>query len=119
MSDTEMINASAPKTKQLTTTGDSQNATFSFYNEDHTLGNLLRNQIAKNKQVDFCAYSVPHPSEPICNIRVQVSEEAPSDSDANQALKHGLKRISKMCDALTEKFENSLTAYKETHGMSD
>ena len=24
--------------------GDLQNATFSFYDEDHTLGNLLRNQ---------------------------------------------------------------------------
>jgi len=50
--------------------GDLKNATFSFYNEDHTLGNLLRNQIVKNKNVEFCAYSVPHPSEPVCNVRV-------------------------------------------------
>jgi DNA-directed RNA polymerase I and III subunit RPAC2 len=34
------------------------------------LGNLLRNQIVKNKNVEFCAYSVPHPSEPVCNVRV-------------------------------------------------
>lgn len=74
MSDTEMNNAAAesgaPSVKELTVAGDAKNSTFSFYNEDHTLGNLLRNQIVKNKQVDFCAYSVPHPSEPICNIRV-------------------------------------------------
>ena len=49
---------------------DLNNATYSFVDEDHTLGNLLRNQIVKNKHVEFCAYSVPHPSEQICNVRV-------------------------------------------------
>ena len=38
--------------------------------EDHTLGNLLRNQIIKSNHVEFCAYSVPHPSEPIMNVRI-------------------------------------------------
>ena len=42
---------------------DMQNATYSFTGEDHTLGNIIRNQIVKNKHVEFCAYSVPHPSE--------------------------------------------------------
>ena len=28
---------------QRTPQGDMKNATYSFYNEDHTLGNLLRN----------------------------------------------------------------------------
>ena len=50
--------------------GDRFNATYSFLNEDHTLGNLLRNQIIKNSHVEFCAYSVPHPSEPIMNVRI-------------------------------------------------
>ena len=45
-------------------------ATYAFYDEDHTLGNCLRNQIVKNKYVEFCAYSVPHPSEPIVNVRI-------------------------------------------------
>ena len=49
---------------------DMQNATYSFTGEDHTLGNIVRNQIVKNKHVEFCAYSVPHPSEQICNIRI-------------------------------------------------
>ena len=49
---------------------DVSNATYSFHGEDHTLGNLLRNQIVKNKHVEFCAYSVPHPSEAICNVRI-------------------------------------------------
>ena len=50
--------------------GDRFNATYTFHNEDHTLGNLLRNQIIKNSNVEFCAYSVPHPSEPIMNVRI-------------------------------------------------
>ena len=49
---------------------DPHNATYSFVEEDHTLGNIVRNQIVKNKHVDFCAYSVPHPSEQIVNVRV-------------------------------------------------
>ena len=49
---------------------DLTSATYAFVGEDHTLGNLLRNQIVKNKHVEFCAYSVPHPSESICNVRI-------------------------------------------------
>lgn len=92
-----------------------QNATFSFYEEDHTLGNLLRNQIVKNKHVEFCAYSVPHPSEPICNVRIQCAQPADGSkpgTDSNTALRHGLKRISKICDVLDEKFEASLQEFR-------
>ena len=53
-----------------TVADDMKNATYSFRDEDHTLGNLVRNQLVKNKQVEFCAYSIPHPSEPICNVRI-------------------------------------------------
>jgi len=72
MSDVEMETkpVQIEEEDRLKIQGDLQNATFSFYDEDHTLGNLLRNQIVKNKHVEFCAYSVPHPSEPICNVRV-------------------------------------------------
>jgi len=92
--------------------GDQQNATFSFYDEDHTLGNLLRNQIVKNPYVEFCAYSVPHPSEPICNLRIQCAEAAEGTTDANRVLKAGLKRVSKVCDVLNEKFESRLVEFK-------
>ena len=94
--------------------GDNTNATYSFLNEDHTLGNLLRNVIIKNNQVEFCAYSVPHPSEPIMNVRLQV---APSCGDTKKVLKHGLKRIAKMSDVLSEKFQNALDKFENR--MSD
>ena len=57
--------------------------------------------IIKNKHVEFCAYSVPHPSEPVMNVRLQVDKSA---GDTKKVLRHGLKRISKMSDVLTEKF---------------
>ena len=92
--------------------GDVYNATYSFRDEDHTLGNLLRNQIIKSDHVQFCAYSVPHPSEPIMNVRIQCYEDG-STHDTKKVLNHGLKRISKMCDVLTEKFEDRLKEFEK------
>lgn len=40
-------------------------------NEDHTLGNSLRSMLMRNKDVVFAGYSIPHPSEPKMNLRVQ------------------------------------------------
>lgn len=45
--------------------------TFVLRDEDHTLGNALRYVLAKNPDVKFCGYSIPHPSENIMNIRVE------------------------------------------------
>ena len=41
--------------------------------EDHTLGNALRHVLMQNDEVDFCGYSVPHPSEPKMNLRLQTT----------------------------------------------
>ena len=91
---------------------DMHNATYSFTGEDHTLGNLLRNQIIKNAHVEFCAYSVPHPSEPVMNVRIQCHKDG-SNNDTKKVLNHGLKRISKICDVLTEKFQKNLAEFKD------
>ena len=94
---------------------DNKNATYSFRDEDHTLGNLLRNQIIKSNVVEFCAYSVPHPSEPIMNVRIQCHEG--TDTDTKKVLNHGLKRVSKMCDAIKEKFNAKLAAFEAESDM--
>ena len=67
------ILAEAPKDTGLRISreeGDDSNATYIFTGEDHTLGNLLRSTLIKNEKVEFCAYSVPHPSEPYMNVRI-------------------------------------------------
>ena len=99
---------------------DLSSATYSFVGEDHTLGNLVRNQIVKNKHVEFCAYSVPHPSEAICNVRIQLAQQpnaTSGDLDTNKVLKASLKRVSRVCDALTEKFKTRLAEFKATNNQ--
>ncbi|CAN0181086.1 unnamed protein product, partial [Discosporangium mesarthrocarpum] len=55
--------------------GSESCATFVFGDEDHTLGNALRHVLMQQKEVDFCGYSVPHPSEPKMNLRLQTKGE--------------------------------------------
>lgn len=38
--------------------------------EDHTIGNLIRMHLLKNKEVKFAGYKVPHPLEPKVEIKV-------------------------------------------------
>jgi DNA-directed RNA polymerase subunit L len=44
------------------------------------------------------------------NVRLQVDKAA---GDTKKVLRHGLKRISKMTDVLTEKFNNALEKYEQ------
>ena len=87
---------------------DEKNATFTFYNEDHTLGNILRNVMIKNKNVEFWGYTIPHPSEPYMKLRVQ------SQKDAKIVLKQGLKRIEKECDIISNKFTRALEEFDQS-----
>ncbi|KAM0284980.1 hypothetical protein ACHAQH_001669 [Verticillium albo-atrum] len=74
-------------------------ASFEFKNEGHTLGNALRFIIMKNPDVEFCAYSIPHPSEDVMNIRIQTY-----DGTAVSALSKGLKDLQGLCDVMTDEF---------------
>ncbi|CAM9115123.1 unnamed protein product, partial [Heterosigma akashiwo] len=67
----------------------SHSATFVFGNEDHTLGNALRHVLMQRKETDFCGYSVPHPTEPKMNVRLQTHGE-----DALTVLRAGLADLS-------------------------
>ncbi|KAI6251100.1 DNA-directed RNA polymerases I and III subunit RPAC2 [Erysiphe necator] len=75
-------------------------ASFEFKNEDHTLANALRYIIMKNPNVEFCGYSIPHPSENIVNIRIQTYE----GTTAIQALEKGFDDLMDLCDIVAEKF---------------
>lgn len=55
--------------------GDRTCATYNFKGEDHTLGNLLRYSLIKNPDVEFCGYSITHPSESELNLRLQTTGE--------------------------------------------
>jgi DNA-directed RNA polymerases I and III subunit RPAC2 len=89
--------------------------TFCIGDEDHTLGNALRHVLIKNNSVGFAGYSVPHPSEPIVQIRVQTV--APSKGQvaptAVEALKTACQTLHSQCDIVLEKLEDLLPEVKE------
>lgn len=49
--------------------------TFTIYNEDHTIGNLLKTQIFNNKrEVKFVGYKKPHPLNEKIELKIQTIE---------------------------------------------
>ncbi|ORY69931.1 DNA-directed RNA polymerase [Pseudomassariella vexata] len=75
-------------------------ASYEFLEEGHTLGNALRYIIMKNPDVEFCAYAIPHPSEPKMNVRIQTYDT----TTAIDALKKGLQDLEDLCDVVAEEF---------------
>eukprot|EP00898_Chlorokybus_atmophyticus_P002228 jgi/Chlat1/3005/Chrsp2S04719 len=49
-------------------------ATFTVQREDHTVGNLLRMQLLRDKDVLFAGYQMPHPLEYKMYIRIQTTK---------------------------------------------
>ncbi|KAI8335193.1 RNA polymerase Rpb3/Rpb11 dimerization domain-containing protein, partial [Chlamydoabsidia padenii] len=84
--------------------------TFSLKHEDHTVGNPLRHLINKNPQVDFCGYSIPHPSEPKMHIRIQTSDK----TTAVDALRKGMVDLTDMCTHIRDTFEAELAKKEYT-----
>lgn len=82
------------------TSTDSTCASFQINDEDHTLGNALRYIIMKNPDVEFCGYSIPHPSESHLNLRIQTY----GASTAVEALQKGLNDLMDLCNAVEDRF---------------
>ncbi|MCJ1289983.1 RNA polymerase subunit AC19 [Xylographa carneopallida] len=82
-------------------------ASFEFEGEDHTLGNALRYMIMKNPEVEFCGYSIPHPSEAKMNVRIQTYE----GTTVYDALEKGFDDLADLCDVVTEKFTEARDAF--------
>ncbi|XP_035224420.1 DNA-directed RNA polymerases I and III subunit RPAC2-like [Stegodyphus dumicola] len=81
--------------------------TFVLKNEDHTLGNALRYVISKNPQVEYCGYSLPHPS--ICEINFRIQTYG---VPAVEVLKKGLEDLLSLCDHIKSTFDDALNEYK-------
>ena len=86
------------------TSEDGTSASFRIIDEDHTLGNALRYIIMKNPQVEFCGYSIPHPSENVLNIRIQTYGEI----TAVDALKKGLNDLIDLCNVVEDTFTRKI-----------
>jgi DNA-directed RNA polymerases I and III subunit RPAC2 len=96
-------------------TGPATSRTFCIGDEDHTLGNALRHVLISNVSVGFAGYSVPHPAEPVVQIRVQTvppskGEPAPT---AIEALKTSCQTLMDQCDIVLEKLEDLMPEVRE------
>ncbi|XP_048370547.1 DNA-directed RNA polymerases I and III subunit RPAC2-like [Sphaerodactylus townsendi] len=87
---------------------DKSCVTFVLHNEDHTLGNSLRYMIMKDPEVEFCGYSITHPSESKINFRIQTR----GGLSALEAFQKGLEELTGVCQHVLSKFEASVEAYK-------
>ncbi|SCV03773.1 LAME_0H13102g1_1 [Lachancea meyersii CBS 8951] len=98
--DEEELDKEKIKLLSSATSEDGKCASFQISEEDHTLGNALRYIIMKNPDVEFCGYSIPHPSENLLNLRIQTY----GDSTAVEVLHKGLQDLMDLCDAVEDKF---------------
>ncbi|KAF9010200.1 DNA-directed RNA polymerase [Cyathus striatus] len=83
-------------------------ATYQIYDESHTVGNTLRWMLMKNPKVEFCGYSVPHPSENMIQVRIQMYDNLSS----LQALVQALDDLDKLCESIEDAYLESLRENK-------
>lgn len=96
---------------KVTITQVSKNTiTVAIKGEDHTLGNVVRYLLSKNKQVEFAGYNIPHPSENVLHLRVQTKQ----DVDCKQVLVETLKNLKTICDNLEEKYKQLFSQAMDT-----
>ncbi|XP_063343914.1 DNA-directed RNA polymerases I and III subunit RPAC2 isoform X1 [Pelmatolapia mariae] len=88
--------------------------TFVLHDEDHTLGNSLRYMIMKNADVEFCGYTITHPSESKINFRIQTRGGIP----AAEPLRRGLNELSDVCQHVLNTFQG-LFPSQESCGEAD
>ncbi|KAF9478019.1 RBP11-like subunits of RNA polymerase [Pholiota conissans] len=92
------------KIKLLKSAPDFSTATYQIHDESHTIGNALRWMLMKNYKVEFCGYSVPHPSENVINIRIQMYDNASSLNTLIDAL----SQLDNVCEAVEDSYLASL-----------
>ena len=77
---------------------DDRVKTFILHGEDHTLGNSLRWVLLKDKDVQFCGYTIPHPSQREVHLRIQTYKKP-----AVEVLREGLVRLSELTQLIADK----------------
>ena len=79
--------------------------TFTIFNHDHTVGNLLKNELLQNKKnVIFAGYKKPHPLENCVKIKLQtIDEKHPVD-----VLKKSVGNLIEFNEFLKRSFEEEM-----------
>ena len=65
--------------------------------------------VMKDARVEFCGYSVPHPSEDKINFRIQTD----TTCSAEDALRTGLDNPQQATEVVLKKFEKAMAKHKK------
>merc|ERR1712233_296912 len=79
-------------------------AVFAINKEDHTLGNMIRQQLLKDPNVLFAGYKNPHPMENKVVLRIQTT----SDYAPNDALMNSITDLISELSLFEERFKEGL-----------
>lgn len=63
----------------------------------------------KDPRVEFCGYSVPHPSEDKINFRIQTN----TTCSAEDALRTGLENLQHATEVVLKKFDKAVSKHKQ------
>lgn len=75
-------------------------------NENHTLGNLLKIEIAGMKGIDFCGYKMPHP------LKEEVLIKLKTDLDHKEVFIKAISNLIKTFDTMLDEFKQQRKKYK-------
>jgi DNA-directed RNA polymerase I and III subunit RPAC2 len=95
--------------------GEGGASTFCIGDEDHTLANSLRHVLLNDgDHVDFAGYSVPHPSEPVVQIRVQTvkGKNGAARKPAIAVLQEACTTLNNQCQHVIEELEAMIPEVK-------
>lgn len=99
---------------QLEVRGEGGASTFCIGDEDHTIANALRHILMNDtSNVEFAGYSVPHPSEPVVQIRVQTIPKPKGRKLAVRSLQEACSTLSEQCQYVIDQLEDILPETKE------
>ncbi|PRP74070.1 DNA-directed RNA polymerase II subunit RPB11-a-like [Planoprotostelium fungivorum] len=85
---------------------------FTMQKEDHTLGNIIRMQLHRDKDVVFAGYRMPHPLEHAIAIRVQTN----GNETPERALATSLTDLISEFSLLEERCRQALEQKKKPEG---
>ncbi|KAK4996862.1 DNA-directed RNA polymerase II core subunit [Elasticomyces elasticus] len=80
-------------------------ALFTFQKEDHTLANLLRDQLNRSPHCTFAAYKVPHPLFPTFQLRVHTDGTLTPKEAVINACREAVQALEKLSQNFTKEWE--------------
>ncbi|XP_058070837.1 uncharacterized protein LOC131219609 [Magnolia sinica] len=93
---------------------DLRSSTFSLTDEDHTLANSVRFTLNQDPRVEFCGYSIPHPSDSRVNIRVQTTGDPAKD-----VFKDALQDLMLMCQHVRSTFDKAVVDFRVSEPVKE